>query len=105
MATRTATAQALDTAVDSMLTALDNVLLQQQIHDDFVGALRRAMENVKPGQMIGPVTTEAQYRKVQDYYRIAREKGLKFRMAVIHAEQPKDYLKKKRAKGQIRPLG
>jgi Acyclic terpene utilisation family protein AtuA len=36
---------------------------------------------------------------------IAREKGLKFRMAVIHAEQPKDYLKKKRAEGLIRPLG
>ncbi|HVO26772.1 MAG TPA: aldehyde dehydrogenase family protein, partial [Candidatus Margulisiibacteriota bacterium] len=30
---------------------------------------------VKPGQMIGPVTTEAQYRKVQDYYAIARQEG------------------------------
>ena len=51
------------------------LLLQQQIHEDFVTALSRAIETVKPGQMIGPVTTEAQYRKVQDYYAIARQEG------------------------------
>ena len=36
---------------------------------------------------------------------IAAEKGLSFRMAVIHAEQSKDYLKQKRAEGRIQPLG
>ena len=36
---------------------------------------------------------------------IAAEKGLSFKMAVIHAEQSKDYLKKKRAEGKIEPLG
>ncbi|MEM9684663.1 MAG: acyclic terpene utilization AtuA family protein, partial [Pseudomonadota bacterium] len=36
---------------------------------------------------------------------IAHEKGLSFRMALIHAEQPKDYLKSKQAEGRIRPLG
>ena len=47
----------------------------EQIHDDFVTALSRAIETVKPGQMIGPVTTEAQYRKVQEYYAIAQQEG------------------------------
>ena len=51
------------------------LLLQRQIHDDFVAALSRAIETVKPGQMIGPVTTEAQYRKVQEYYDIAQQEG------------------------------
>ena len=36
---------------------------------------------------------------------IAAEKGLSFRMAVIHAEQPKNYIETKRAEGKIRPLG
>ncbi len=35
---------------------------------------------------------------------IAREEGLHFRMAVIHSEQDKDYLKKKLAAGKIVPL-
>ena len=51
------------------------LLLQRQIHDDFVTALSRAIETVKPGQMIGPLTTEAQYRKVQEYYAIAQQEG------------------------------
>jgi len=36
---------------------------------------------------------------------IAKEKNLHFRMAVIHAEIEKDYLKKKIAKGKVKPLG
>jgi aldehyde dehydrogenase (NAD+) len=51
------------------------LLLQKEIHDDFVTALCEALQAVKPGQVLGPVTTEAQYRKVQDYYGIAREEG------------------------------
>jgi aldehyde dehydrogenase (NAD+) len=51
------------------------LLLQKEIHDDFVTALTEAVQAVKPGQVLGPVTTEAQYRKVQDYYGIAREEG------------------------------
>ncbi len=36
---------------------------------------------------------------------IAAERGLRFRMAVIGAEQPKPYLKAKLSAGRIRPLG
>jgi aldehyde dehydrogenase (NAD+) len=51
------------------------LLLQKEIHDDFVAALSQALQAVKPGHLIGPVTTEAQYQKVQEYYGIAREEG------------------------------
>lgn len=36
---------------------------------------------------------------------IAEEKGLSFRMAVIHAEQPKDFIKQKIGEGKVAPLG
>ena len=36
---------------------------------------------------------------------IARERGLSFRLALIHAEQSKDELKRERARGRIKPLG
>lgn len=36
---------------------------------------------------------------------IAQEKGLSFRMAVIHAEQPKDFIKQKIGEGKVAPLG
>jgi len=51
------------------------LLVEKSLHDEFVDALSQAIQGVKPGQLIGPATTEAQYRKVQDYYRIAKEEG------------------------------
>ncbi len=45
------------------------------MHDDFVAALAQAAAGVKPGQLIGPMVTQAQYEKVQDYFRIAHEDG------------------------------
>ncbi len=41
----------------------------------------------KPGKALGPVTTEAQYQKVQDYYAVAKDEGLK---AVVGGELPTD---------------
>jgi len=52
------------------------LLLQREIHDEFVTALCQVIEGVQPGQMLGPMTTEAQYRKVQEYYEIARQEGV-----------------------------
>jgi aldehyde dehydrogenase (NAD+) len=63
------------------------LLLQKEIHDEFVTALSQAIQAVKPGQLIGPVTTEDQYRKVQDYYGIAREEGA---TAVAGGQLPED---------------
>jgi 1-deoxy-D-xylulose 5-phosphate reductoisomerase len=36
---------------------------------------------------------------------IAAEEGLNFKLAVIHSEQDKDYLKKKLSENKIKPLG
>ena len=75
-------AQAIPAAVRAFVTnagqvcsAGTRVLVEKHVHDDFAGALAEAVREVKPGQLIGPMTTEAQYQKVQDYYRIAREEG------------------------------
>jgi hypothetical protein len=38
-------------------------------------------------------------------HEIAREEGLSFRMAVIHADMPRDFLKSMAAAGRTRPLG
>ncbi len=51
------------------------LLVEKSVHDDFVSALATAIENVKPGQMIGPVTTPAQFEKVKEYYRLAKQEG------------------------------
>ena len=63
------------------------LLLEHTIHDSFVAALARAADGVKPGKVLGPVTTEAQYQKVQDYYAIAKEEGAR---AVVGGELPSD---------------
>jgi len=51
------------------------LLVQREVHDSFVEMLAQAITNVRPGMMIGPVTTHAQYEKVQYYYKLARTEG------------------------------
>ena len=51
------------------------ILVEKSVHDDFVAALQQAAAGVKPGQMIGPMTTAAQYEKVQEYFALAEEEG------------------------------
>jgi aldehyde dehydrogenase (NAD+) len=67
--------RAFVTNVGQVCMAGTRLLLQKEIHDDFVAALSQAIQNVKPGQTIGPVTTPAQYQKVKDYYAVAAEEG------------------------------
>jgi aldehyde dehydrogenase (NAD+) len=56
-------------------SAGSRLLVQREIHDRFVAALRDAVAQVRPGAMLGPLTTEAQYAKVLDYFAIARDEG------------------------------
>ena len=55
------------------------ILVERAIHDDFVAALAQAIRSIPVGAgekaMIGPMTTKAQYEKVQQYYAIAKEEG------------------------------
>jgi aldehyde dehydrogenase (NAD+) len=63
------------------------LLVEKSVHDDFVAALAQAAAGVKPGQLIGPMTTEAQFEKVKEYFRIAREDGA---VTAIGGELPDD---------------
>jgi aldehyde dehydrogenase (NAD+) len=60
-------------------TSGTRLLVERKIHDEFVGALAKAIRGIPVGggkdAMIGPMTTRAQYEKVQQYYDIARSEG------------------------------
>jgi aldehyde dehydrogenase (NAD+) len=79
--------RAFVTNAGQVCSAGTRVLVEKSVHDDFVAALVQAAAGVKPGQLIGPMTTEAQYEKVQEYFRIAREDGA---TAVVGGELPDD---------------
>jgi aldehyde dehydrogenase (NAD+) len=55
------------------------ILVERPIHDTFVQAMVQALERVVVGAddraVVGPMTTRAQYEKVQRYYAIARQEG------------------------------
>jgi aldehyde dehydrogenase (NAD+) len=55
------------------------ILVERSIHDTFVHGMVQALERVAVGSddkaIIGPMTTRAQYEKVQRYYEIARQEG------------------------------
>jgi len=67
--------RAFVTNAGQVCSAGTRLLLERGIHDRFVSALVEAVKSVRPGQMIGPMTTEAQYRKVQEYYAVAKAEG------------------------------
>ena len=67
--------RAFVTNAGQVCSAGTRLLLERGIHDRFVGALAEAVKGVRPGQMIGPMTTHAQYEKVQEYFAIARAEG------------------------------
>jgi aldehyde dehydrogenase (NAD+) len=72
-------------------TAGSRILVERPIHDAFVAGLVQALKGVTVGAddkaMIGPMTTAAQYEKVQQYYRIAREEGA---VTAVGGELPAD---------------
>ncbi len=55
------------------------VVVERGIHDQLAGAMAQALGTIPVGAganaMIGPMTTRAQYEKVQQYYEIARSEG------------------------------
>lgn len=68
------------------------ILVEQPIHDTVVAGLNEGLAKIRVGPgtedvSMGPVTTAAQYQKVQDYYRIAREEGA---TAAIGGDLPSD---------------
>lgn len=54
------------------------ILVERSVHDVFVAALKQAMASYRVGaadSTIGPMTTHAQFEKVQAYYAIAQADG------------------------------
>ena len=55
------------------------VVVERTIHDQLAAAMAQALPAIRVGAgedaMIGPMTTRAQYEKVQQYYEIARSEG------------------------------
>jgi len=55
------------------------IVVERPIHDQLAGAMAQALPAIRLGAgddaMIGPMTTRAQYEKVQQYYEIARAEG------------------------------
>jgi aldehyde dehydrogenase (NAD+) len=56
-------------------------LIQANVHDTFVEALGKAVAAVKTGPehdaIVGPLTTQAQYEKVLNYFKVAEREGVK----------------------------
>jgi len=75
------------TNAGQVCSAGTRLLVEKAVHDDFVAALTQAIASARPGQAIGPMTTEAQYRKVQEYFGIAQAEGAK---AVAGGDLPDD---------------
>ncbi len=55
------------------------LLVQKAVYETVLTGLKAAVENLKVGPeddaIVGPITTEAQYKKVQSYFAIAKEEG------------------------------
>jgi aldehyde dehydrogenase (NAD+) len=51
------------------------LLVADEVHDEFVEKLVRALEKVTPGETYGPQTTKAQFEKVTEYFGIAAQDG------------------------------
>ncbi len=67
------------------------VVVERTIHDQLAAAMAQALPAIRVGAgedaMIGPMTTRAQYEKVQQYYEIARSEGV---VAVAGGALPED---------------
>ncbi|MFP5474574.1 MAG: aldehyde dehydrogenase family protein [Gammaproteobacteria bacterium] len=71
-------------------TSGTRILVERSIHDRFVEAMKKAMGAYTVSRdegVIGPMTTRAQYEKVQDYYAIASAEGA---VAEVGGQLPQD---------------
>lgn len=68
-------------------TAGTRLLVERSIHDEFVAKLVGAAKEMKLGAQLGPVTTKAQFEKVQEYFKIAESEGA---VAATGAKLPDD---------------
>jgi len=67
------------------------LLVQASVYDKVVGALVKAVGAIKvgpqPDAIVGPISTQAQYERIKNYFEIARQEGA---VAVVGGEVKKD---------------
>jgi aldehyde dehydrogenase (NAD+) len=74
-AAATTAAMAAVANAGQICVAASRLLVEDAVHDDVVEAVVKALEQLRPGAMYGPQTTEAQFRRVHDYLQIAVDEG------------------------------
>jgi aldehyde dehydrogenase (NAD+) len=57
-------------------SATTRMLIEASVHDDVVARVVEAVERLEPGIDFGPIITEAQFRKVLDYFDSTRAEGI-----------------------------
>lgn len=95
----------LDAAVNGVVSGIfaatgqtciagSRLLVQQEIHDDFVGRVVDLARSARMGDpmsadtQVGPITTPAQYAKVLDYIEIAEKEGATLALGGAAATRP-----------------
>ena len=58
-----------------LCSATTRVLVEASVHDEVVARVVEQVRELKPGVDFGPMITEAQYVKVQDYFAVAAAEG------------------------------
>lgn len=53
------------------------LLVQQEVHDDFVSRLVEKVAAIRVGTDMGPIITRDQFEKVQEYFKIAESEGVR----------------------------
>ena len=56
-------------------SATTRLLVEESVHDEVVARIVEQVRELQPGVDFGPMITEAQYHKVQEYFEIARADG------------------------------
>lgn len=63
------------TNAGQVCSATTRLLVEQSVHDEVVARVVEQVRELRPGVDFGPIITEAQYRKVQHYFEVARVEG------------------------------
>jgi aldehyde dehydrogenase (NAD+) len=56
-------------------SALTRLLVQRPVYDQVVGRMRELLSEIRPGEQLQPMTTQAQFEKVRSYFEIAEAEG------------------------------
>ncbi|HEY6493338.1 MAG TPA: aldehyde dehydrogenase family protein [Trebonia sp.] len=56
-------------------SALTRLLVQRPVYDQVIERMTRLLSEIRPGEQLQPMTTQAQFEKVRSYFKIAESEG------------------------------